>query len=107
MSNNIVPSRGLAGRFGGQGAFPAETPAPATTFTRVSEAEAKLRTSLAAAIGHLAGDEEVPEDAPEVFATLDAVKAYRKRSGIDIADLISSLPRHMRNRLRVIRLRQD
>jgi len=42
-----------------------------------------------------------------VFATLDAVKAYRKRRGIDIADLISSFPHHMRSRLRVIRLRQD
>lgn len=28
MSNNILPSRDLAGRFGGQGAFPVETPAP-------------------------------------------------------------------------------
>lgn len=46
------------------------------------------------------------EDAPAVFATPDAVKAYRKRRGIAAADFLGSLPPHMRDHLQVIELQQ-
>ncbi len=46
------------------------------------------------------------EDAPAVFATPDAVKAFRKRRGIEAADLLGSLPQHIRDRLHVIEIQQ-
>lgn len=49
------PPRDFAGRFGGQGAYAAEAPAPATMFTKLQDAEPDLRATLSAAIAQLRG----------------------------------------------------
>jgi hypothetical protein len=46
------------------------------------------------------------EDAPALFTSLDAVKAYRKRAGIEAADMLSSLPAQIRDQLHIIELQQ-
>lgn len=63
MSENI-PLRDIAGRFGGQGAYTVKTPAPATMFTRLEDAEPNLRAALSTAIAQLTGQEAAEEDVP-------------------------------------------
>jgi hypothetical protein len=46
------------------------------------------------------------EDAPALFTSLDAAKAYRKRCGIEAADVLSSLPAQIRDHLHIIELQQ-
>ena len=46
------------------------------------------------------------EDAPALFTSLDAAKAYRKRCGIEAADMLSSLPAQIRDQLHIIKLQQ-
>jgi len=70
--STINPPRDPAGRFGGQGACPAEAPAPATMFTRLQDAEPNLRAALSAAITQLTGIEAAEEEAPVPAAVIAA-----------------------------------
>ncbi|GHF67514.1 hypothetical protein [Seohaeicola zhoushanensis] len=68
----ISPPRGASGLFGGRGAYTVTTPAPATVFTKLTDADAALRTALSAAIAHVAGLGLAAKDAPVPAAVIAA-----------------------------------
>lgn len=70
--STINPPRDPVGRFGGQGAYPTEAPAPAKMFTRLQDAEPNLRTALSTAVTHIAGLDPVAEEAPVPAAVIAA-----------------------------------
>ncbi len=51
-------------------------------------------------------DGGLAEDAPGVFGGVEAVKGYRKRCGLAVADVLAGLPHPIRHSLRIVRLRQ-
>ncbi|MFD2858222.1 hypothetical protein ACFSZS_30525 [Seohaeicola zhoushanensis] len=52
-------------------------------------------------------DAGLVKDAPRIFPTLDAVKAFRKRGSINATDMIEALPTMLRSRMHVVQLQQD
>lgn len=70
--STINSPRDLTGRFGGQGAYTAEAPAPATMFTRLQDTEPNLRAALSVAITQLTGIAAAEEDAPVPAALIAA-----------------------------------
>ena len=70
--STINSPRDLTGRFGGQGAYTAEAPAPATMFTRLQDTEPNLRAALSVAITQLTGIAAAEEEAPVPAALIAA-----------------------------------